>query len=101
MPSRAEPAPSSHTAAHEIGHLLGLHHVLGISDIMYGRFDIGATRDLGFCRGQVVLEDGLVPFLFQDPEHYLSRVAGAGQRGTIPSCYPVTDERLSAYPVAR
>lgn len=49
----------SRTAAHEIGHLIGLRHVPGF-DIMQRSPDLSAQRDLSFERGLIVV-DGAVP----------------------------------------
>ncbi len=67
----------ANVAAHEIGHLLGLVHVLHVSDLMRGRFSLGLIRDLDFSSGQIVLNADIVPFLFQDPERYLRRISAA------------------------
>ncbi len=49
----------SRTAAHEIGHLIGLQHVPGF-DIMQRSPDLSAQRDLSFGRGLIVV-DGEAP----------------------------------------
>lgn len=80
----------SRTAAHEIGHLIGLQHVPGF-DIMQRSPDLSAQRDLSFGRGLIVIDgeapederdEGVLPgasrlFLFfglsnviQDPDLY-------------------------------
>jgi hypothetical protein len=72
----------SHTAAHEIGHLVGLYHV-ALVDIMDRRPTSAFQRRLGFERGQVLVEfpvrksDGLIDVqtrvlttIIQDPERY-------------------------------
>ena len=73
----------SHTAAHEIGHLVGLYHV-SLVDIMDRRPTAAFQRQLSFGRAQTLLEipvtdpDGTVRLetivqtnIIQDPEIYL------------------------------
>lgn len=70
----------SHAAAHEMGHLLGLQHVFRLSDIMWGEPTATFTRDIDFCRGQVVFGDAtfeFVEFLYQDPTRYLKTLLGS------------------------
>ncbi len=66
----------AHSAAHEMGHLLGLYHVFRRSDIMWGRPNVAFSRDIDFGRAQVVFGNNLVEFLFQDPDRYLRRISG-------------------------
>ncbi len=72
----------SHTGAHEIGHLIGLYHV-ALVDIMDRRPTSAFQRQLGFERGQILIEvpvmrdDGSVDVetrvqttILQDPQRY-------------------------------
>jgi len=69
----------SHTAAHEIGHLIGLEHV-ALNDIMKRSPTEAFQRELGICPGQLVEDrgsgagagEGLVStMIHQDPIFYL------------------------------
>ena len=72
----------SQTAAHEIGHLVGLFHV-ALTDIMDRSPTLAFQRELSFARGQVLIDartelaDGtaeasslLLTSVIQDPEIY-------------------------------
>jgi hypothetical protein len=67
----------AHSAAHEMGHLVGLMHVFRRSDIMWGEPNVAFTRQLDLGRGQVMFggwrsEDlYAIPFIYQDPDKYL------------------------------
>ena len=69
------------TAAHEIGHLVGLFHVEQI-DIMNRSATLAFLRNLEFARGQIQLDrlrDGQVisevfPSIVQEPQRYFEAV---------------------------
>lgn len=69
----------AHSAAHEMGHLVGLMHVFRRSDIMWGEPNVAFTRQLDFGRGQVMFGGWrsehlyAIPFVYQDPDKYLGR----------------------------
>jgi len=66
----------AHTAAHEMGHLVGLQHVYRTSDIMWGRPSYAYPRDIDFGMAQVVFGTSLVEYMYQDPNRYLRRING-------------------------
>jgi hypothetical protein len=74
----------SQTAAHEIGHLVGLHHVDQI-DIMNRTATLANLRELALSRGQVqfgtIVDDELIGLVYtsivQDPELYYHAVFAA------------------------
>ncbi|HRX87067.1 MAG TPA: hypothetical protein P5572_18740, partial [Phycisphaerae bacterium] len=69
------------SGAHEIGHLVGLHHVEQVS-LMNRTATLAFLRELGFARGQIQFErvlDGevvseVVPAVVQDPQAYFRAI---------------------------
>jgi len=63
----------AHTAAHEIGHLVGLYHV-PLADIMNRSPSLAFQRDLTFARGQMLMEgptgNWILTTVIQDPDFY-------------------------------
>ncbi|HRY71007.1 MAG TPA: hypothetical protein P5159_22445 [Phycisphaerae bacterium] len=63
----------SHTAAHEIGHLVGLYHV-PLTDIMNRSPTLAFQRELSFESGQLLVEGGgqsqVLTTIIQDPAVY-------------------------------